>query len=267
MVRSRGSKRRPWLGAAVSALLLTGTLLAGGAQAAVPTCPATVVLIHDMARDAGEWDSTAEVLRAAGWCVEALTYGEPLGPFAGRGALDSASGEVGAAIEETLDRAGPVVLVGHGAGSLAAQRHLQRAPSTSGIAALITLGPLWNGTNIGELATMERISREVGAYDAVLELERPIVDPVCAGCRDLIAGSDFLVDLRRDGLVTAGVEYTNIASRTGLLEQPPLAGLAPEMAGVIVQDRYPSNTATHFGLADDPDVQVLLLEALAEVGS
>ncbi len=59
------------------------------------------------------------------------------------------------------------------------QRHLQNNGAGS-IRSLTTLGPIWNGTELAGLAAMEQFSRDLGTYDLVLGLEKPLIDPVCA---------------------------------------------------------------------------------------
>ncbi|EME23900.1 esterase/lipase family protein [Rhodococcus triatomae] len=233
----------PAVAAAVAMLALPG---AATAVAAAPT-PAKpcVLLVHDIARDASSWDTARDLLERRGRCAITVTWGAPTGaevpvPTAGLRGADAGVNDLADAIADA--GGGPFDIVAHGAGALVAQRYLQRFGPSS-VRSLTTLGPLWHGTEIGGLAATEEVSRTLGTYDLVLAWEKPLVDPVCAGCRELISGSDLLRAMHRDGAPTPGVRYTDIASPCDELAPP--TGLPG--AHVVVLDRCVS----HFALADD----------------
>lgn len=139
-----------------------------------------------------------------------------------------------------------VVVVAKGVGALVVQRALQLAttgtapdfdPGPDSRAAthhgpdsraadrgrhLITLGPVWNGTNVLGIADVEDLSRELGTFEAILAWEKTWMDPLCEGCNEAVRGSELLETLHREGIRSPGVECTDIATATDLLVHPPL---------------------------------------------
>ncbi|WP_330254477.1 hypothetical protein OG874_07990 [Nocardia sp. NBC_00565] len=239
------------------------------AQAPATTpCQRPVVLVHDIGRDQREFDNLSAALHESGWCPFTFSYGATattalLSTAAGLVALEEAAAELDRFVASLPDSAStPPAFVAHGSGSLVTQYFTQHFPRGRAVHQLVTIGPMWNGTNIAELGTLEQLSRNAGTYDAVLALESPVLDPFCAGCRQLIAGSTFLRTLHRDGVPTPGVSYINIISMSDALVSPPLSAEVPGMRSVILQDFEPSNKTDHFHLPDDPAVQQLTRGAL-----
>ncbi|MDG3012590.1 hypothetical protein G4X40_20835 [Rhodococcus sp. D2-41] len=240
------------------------------AHAVPASCADPVLLVHDMGRSGAEWASMRSRLERAGHCVDDFTYGPALPaagaavPVAGLGSLEDAAREVGDRIAALRARSGArqVDVVAHGAGALAVDRHLQRSATPREVRSLIAIGPMWRGTAIAGLADAEKISRSLGTYDTVLRMERPLVDPLCAGCRELIAGSDFLEGLERRGTVVPGVRYVNVISTADGLVQPALSAALPGMTSRLVQQVAPVDAVGHFGMVDDPVVQRMVIDAL-----
>ncbi len=163
--------------AAVSFSAATGT----AAAAPAPGGCETVLLVHDIAAGPDSLSMLADDLRHDGRCVVTVTWGAPAPgdiplPVAVRG-IDAGAHDLANTMAVMDARAG-VDVVAHGVGSLVVQRYLQNYGAGS-IRSLTTLGPIWNGTEIGGLAAMEQFSRDLGTYDLILGLEKPLIDPVC----------------------------------------------------------------------------------------
>jgi len=258
---------RAWILAAAAGLCAPAAATATPAAdpCAEPTTP-PVVLVHDIASDAGAWDELAADLGTAGRCILAITWGAPEPahvpvPFAGLRGVDAGARDLAAA----LAGAGTVDVVAHGVGGLVVQRYLQDHGSRS-VRSLTTLGPIWDGTEIGGLAAAEEVSRRIGTYDLVLSLEKPVIDPVCAGCREVIHGSDLLRDLYARGPVTDGVRYTDIVSTCDGFVVPATGASMPGTTVVTLQERDPGNCAGHFALPRDPLARALALDAVEHGG-
>lgn len=259
---------------AVAALLALGCLTIpqpdATAQVTTTPCQHPVVLIHDMGRDKSEFDSLSAVLRATGYCPSTFTYGTTAATpllsnadttVAGLSAIEDAATELDRFVASLPHRVES--FVAHGSGSLVAQYFIQHHARGRSVRELVAIGPIWNGTNFAELGTLEQLSRAAGTYDAVLALETPLLDPYCAGCRQLVAGSAFLSTLHREGLPTAQVAYTNIISLSDTLVSPALSAQVPGMHSLIVQDASPGDSVDHFHLAENPTVQLLTVETLS----
>lgn len=218
-------------------------------------------------------------LEQDGWCPHTVEYGattltRDLAPHvprvvAGLTSLATGADEFGATLDD-LPGDGPITVIGHGAGSLVAQHHLQHrhdiptAGRSRSITKVITIGPIWRGTDAFFLGTTEEVSRQLGTYDAVLQLERPIIDPICEGCRDLIAGSDFLRALHSGEFPTPGVDYRNIISPTDTLVEPALSAAIGGMDNLVLPDNGFGTTPDHFSMISDARV---LGEVLADLAA
>lgn len=255
---------RIYLALAAASLLQLTAVQPVAALPSTQDCRGTVVLVHDMAGSTEQWRDLRAQLQESDRCVEAIAYGDTPATLAwdnvaGLAPLEQSAHEIGTHLADYRGR--DVDVIAHGAGALAVQHYLQRAVDTP-VRSLVTIGPMWRGTNIGGLNEIETISRELGTYDAVLALEKPVIDPVCGGCRQLIAGSDFLTALEAGGLRTEGVRYTDIVSDTDGLVVPPRSAEVSAAETVIVQDVDAGNTTHHFGLVHDPAVLSIAIGAL-----
>ena len=195
-----------------------------------------VLLVHDLAGTPADWSLLSGDLRAAGWCPVAHSWGTPRPgdvplPVGGLTGVEAAAAELvrergwggSSAADAGATTGDRIPVVAKGVGGLVVQRALQlSAPGTPPVSELVTLGPVWNGTNLLWIADMEDVSRRLGAFDTILAWERTWMDPLCEGCREAVRGSDVLSTLHRDGIRTPGVDYTDIATVTDLLVQPPL---------------------------------------------
>ncbi|WP_181762784.1 lipase [Rhodococcus spelaei] len=251
----------------------TGTGSAAADTTEMPTAGAAcgdhrdraVLLVHDLAANADQWRDLADDLDVRGLCSYRFTYGvtDPRLPVAGLAALEDSADELAAAVDAVA--AGGVVdidLVAAGAGALVAQRYLQNHPREHRVRSVTAVGSMWDGTSIAELGAAEDLSRRLGTYDTILALERPLIDPLCAGCRQLVRGSDFLTELHRAPFPTPGVTYTNVLSASDGLVVPFTSVATAGMTTIVIQDVDTSNRSNHFQLAADPLIRQLTVAAL-----
>lgn len=217
----------------VGALLTTAAAPSGGVVAGAGVSAATarecagpeVLLVHDLAGTTGDWDLLAGDLRAAGWCPETVEWGRPRAtdvplPVGGLTGVEAAAvalaaergwtgnrvddDEGGAQTQTQRPSPAPVPVVARGVGGLVVQRALQVADGGAPpVSELITLGPVWNGTNLLGLADIEDVSRSLGTFDAILAWERTWMDLVCEGCREAVRGSELLTRLHESGVRTS----------------------------------------------------------------
>jgi len=235
---------------------LAAFLVAVPTAAHASSCGGVAVVVHDIASGPASMAAVGDVARSAGWCVVTPSYGRNASPFGflpgGMGGIDASADQLAAVIKEQrrLHPGRPLHVVAHGVGSLAAMRAAQRFP-TAVPDSLIAIGPLWDGTNIALIGTLEQLSRDAGTYRLVLAIEAPLEDPVCRACREIIHGSDFLREFRAAGLAPRGLVVTNIVSRLDLLVQPVTSGVIEGANNFIVQDQNPLSLANHWTLPTD----------------
>lgn len=78
----------------------------------------------------------------------------------------------------------------------------------------------------------------------------------------MITGSEFLANLRANGLRTDGVRYTDIVSDTDSVVVPPRSAEVRASDTVVIQDVDAGNQTHHFGLTTDPVVVRIAIGAL-----
>lgn len=248
---ARHSQARRAVLTAAALLLVSGFSTAP--TAAVGCVGNRVLLVHDFATTAASMAGLEKRLEASGRCVEARTYGSyPNGlPLGGMQSLEYSADQLATWIRATAAGRGKVDVVAHGAGSLAVVRALDDARAARRplpVATLVSLGGLWSGTNVAFLGDLDLLSRQAGSYDAVLAIERLLLDRICAVCREVIANSDFLTELSADGVLVPGVRQVNVVTRYDELVVPYTSGLYAGMVNLVLQDRAPGALVDHFGL-------------------
>jgi triacylglycerol esterase/lipase EstA (alpha/beta hydrolase family) len=240
------------------------------------SCERPVLLLHDMASSGREWDALAAEARAAGLCVFTPTYGANavttavagVAPIAGLIRIEDSAIEFRTIVDSVLSETGArdVRVIAHGAGGLVAAYYLKHLDPRRGggptVTSLVTLGPLWGGTDIAGFATVGDFNKRLGIYKPLEALEKPLVEPFCAGCRQLIAHSDFMTELAEGGYLTPGVDYADIITTHDLLMSDPLGAVLPGSTAVVLQNIDAANASNHFQLADDPLTRRLALSAL-----
>lgn len=234
-----------------------------------------VVVLPDFASGVASVEALAGALERAGRCVAVLPYGPPsavrtvpglAGPVArvlgGLDAIDRSVRELRLRLARAAGRHRRLDVVGIGAGSLVALRYLQTTPAPVRVGTLVAVGALWRGTNVAGLGDLEQASRDAGTYDAVLALEQLALDPVCASCREMLRGSDFMRALARSGLRVEGTRTVSIVSRSDGLVVPWTSGRLPGTTTHVVQQVRPGHRASHFELPGDAVVRRLVLREL-----
>ncbi len=262
--------------------LMSVVLIATGVQACVVApstagpadpCVDTVLLLHDLGSSVAEWDGWTDDLTRSGWCPVALTYGEsaltealrPVATVAGLAALEDSASQVRSAIDGILSRTGEsrIRVVARGAGALAVQYALAH-PVNDGpapVSTLLTIGPLWRGTNLAGAGTIAAFNRGIGIYDELARLEKPLVGPWCGACGQIVAGSSFLTTPPVD-VPVAGVRYVDLVTATDGLVTAPLTSAMPGGEAIVVQSVDPTSTVDHTRLSSDEQVRRLALDAL-----
>lgn len=288
MPRLRAPSRAPLT--VLLAVLLAAALVLGlpgpAARADTTPCRGTttappVVLVHDLLGTPASVSGLAAVLAADGRCVVAEAWGPapalaPVLPLlsnllpavvsnlpGGLASMEQAAPALSRRVTATAATAPAreVDVVAVGAGSLLALRSVQLTPGLP-VRRLVSVGSLWDGTNLAGLGDLEQLSRDAGTYDLVLGVEKLLMDGACASCRELIKGSDFLRGLQAAGLRPAGLQQVDVVSRTDGLVVPWTSGVRDGVSTLVVQEHDPAARSSHFALPRDPVVQGLVRAAL-----
>ena len=230
--------------------------------------PEPVVLVHGLLGDkTTNWQTYAPLLKNNGYCVFSLTYGQsPMVPspydqyFGGLTAMQDSAVQLQAFVAKVLAATGAskVDIVGHSEGTVMPDYYAKFLGGARYIDKYVSLAPLWHGTNLAGLATLDQLSGPLG----------PIVigdtfAPFVASGPQFLTGSAFLAKLRSGGTpAVPGIDYTNIVTRYDELVQPYTSGIQAGMRNLTVQDYCASDFSEHFEIAADPVAAALVLNAL-----
>jgi pimeloyl-ACP methyl ester carboxylesterase len=229
--------------------------------------PNPVVLVHGLGATMGEnWGYMAPRLKAAGYCVFALTYGlNPVVPyfFGGTIRMEDSALELGAFVDRVLaaTHAAKVDLVGHSEGTVMPQYWLKRLGGAAKVGKYVAMTPLYDGTTLYGVADLVN-GLEAMAPPSMALLANNLAAVFCGSCREFLRGSPFLTALYADGKAAPGVTYTTIMTRYDELVIPYTSGVMPGATNIVLQDQCPLDFAEHAAVAYDPVAAQDVLNAL-----
>jgi triacylglycerol esterase/lipase EstA (alpha/beta hydrolase family) len=209
--------------------------------------PAPVVLVHGTFEGATDnWSTTSPQIKAAGYCVFALEYGNR-----GTGDIAASAGQLARFVDAVLGATGArkVSLVGHSQGGMMPRWYIKFLGGASKVDDLVGLAPSNHGTtNPGAFVT--------GAT-------------VCEACDQQRAGSPFLQQLNAGDETPGNVSYTVVETRYDEIVTPFtsafLAGGA-NTANVLLQDACPNEVIDHHLIPHSPLAMRWTLQALGRSG-
>ncbi|MFE9575514.1 lipase family alpha/beta hydrolase [Nocardia sp. NPDC006044] len=237
--------------------------------------PNPIVLVHGGPETVRlDWGALAPLLANNGYCVYALTYGSlpgmpaPLGALGGLLPIEQSAQQLRDFIIKVRAATGAqnVDIVAHSEGSLVTDYYAKFLGGANKIDRFISIGPGWQGTSslgfgalFTALAARLRLMPALGA----------VLDPVCAACLQIQAGSEFLRKLSAGGPTVPGVTYTNIVTSHDEFVVPYSSGIVQgqNITNHVVQDYCPGDLTDHLLLPYDKVVAQLVLNALDPTGA
>jgi triacylglycerol esterase/lipase EstA (alpha/beta hydrolase family) len=231
--------------------------------------PEPLVLVHGLgATMAANWSYLSPKLKAAGYCVFALTYGvdprSEIFPYAPGGVIpmEQSAPQLAAFVDRVLAAtgAGKVDLVGHSEGTVMPRYYLKNLGGAAKVDKFVAMTPLWRGTDLAGAAEL----RDNGASLGLSQLFIGLVASFCGSCPEFITGSPFLNAINSGGEAVSGVTYTSLVTRYDELVSPYTSGImnATGATNIVVQDVCPTDVSEHGSMAFDPVVGQLILNAL-----
>ncbi|MET9200401.1 alpha/beta fold hydrolase [Gordonia sp. NPDC003585] len=231
--------------------------------------PRPVILLHGSGGGRQtNWATLAAVLRNAGYCVFAPTYGTlgevwPASALGGLGPkLDSAwQVKTFADRVRAATRARQVDIVGHSLGTEIPTYWLKYLGGAGSVSHYVSLAPYWRQGPDGDDARGEAISR----FRALLG--KPGPRRPCPECSSPPGDLDFNAAVRRPTPYLPGIRYTNIVTRhdeivtpytNGLLAGPP----GTRVRNIVLQDGCAADHSGHLGLVAGRRSTALVLAAL-----
>jgi triacylglycerol lipase len=229
--------------------------------------PRPVVMLEGLGGDSGGWSYMAPRVLDAGYCVFTITYGVdpriaffPIVPE-GTIPMEQSARELAAFVDRVLTATGATKadIVGHSEGTVMPRYFLERLGGAAKVQHFVALTPLWRGTQIGGIPMLRDFAATLGLADPVVNL----VASFCAACTQVLTGSPYLNDLNADGEAIPGIDHTNIVTDKDELVVPYTSGIMRDGGtNIVVQDLCPTDVSEHIGLAFDPVVAQLMLNAL-----
>jgi triacylglycerol esterase/lipase EstA (alpha/beta hydrolase family) len=209
--------------------------------------PAPVVLVHGTFEGAlDNWATMSPQLKAAGYCVFALEYGDRA-----TGDIATSAGQLARFVDAVLGATGArkVSLVGHSQGGMMPRYYIKFLGGDKKVDDLVGLAPSNHGTtNPGAFAT--------GAT-------------VCQACAQQMAGSPFLAQLNAGDETPGGVSYTVIETRYDEVVLPYTSAFlngGANTANILLQDACPAEVIDHHEIPNSALALRWTLEALGRPG-
>jgi triacylglycerol esterase/lipase EstA (alpha/beta hydrolase family) len=188
--------------------------------------PAPVVLVHGTFEGATDnWSTVSPQVKAAGYCVFALEYGNR-----GTGDIAASAGQLARFVDAVLGATGArkVSLVGHSQGGMMPRWYIKFLGGAPKVDDLVGLAPSNHGTT------------NPGAFVAGATF--------CPACDQQRAGSAFLQKLNAGDETPGNVSYTVVETRYDEVVTPfTSAFLAPgaNTANILLQDACPNEVIDH----------------------
>jgi triacylglycerol esterase/lipase EstA (alpha/beta hydrolase family) len=230
--------------------------------------PRPVVLVHGTA--GGQqitWGAYVPMLKNAGFCVFALTYGAIAGPWpisaiGGMTPIEDSAKQLGRFVDRVLAATGAstVDIVGHSQGSLVPAYYAKVLDGQSKLTNYVSLAPLWLGTTASGGDRLPAIFERWGLPDTAF--------PVCQACGQFVAGSKVIHRVNADGTpYLHGITYTNIGTRYDEQVVPYTQGMVPGQPGydvtnIVVQDGCEQDRSNHNEIAGTKRAAYMVLNAI-----
>lgn len=223
--------------------------------------PHPVILVHGTSdRPVYAWNALAPLLKNAGYCVFAPTYGLIPGGN-GDGAMDKIENsalQLKAWVELVLakTRATKVDIVGHSQGGMMPFYYMNFLGGYKKVNRMVAISPSLRGTDAFGLLKYQAVT------DGVTAVGGDLIPP---SQRDQMKGSAFLHKLHSRPLTHPSVDYTVIATRYDDVVTPYTSQFLPpakNVKNIVVQDLCSTDFTDHYSDIFDPTTLNTVLRAL-----
>lgn len=229
--------------------------------------PRPVVLVHGTWENRYDnWASMSPRLKASGYCVFALNYGDVadsalglLPALKGTGDIAQSAKELATFVDSVRSATGAekVDIVGHSQGGLMARQYLKFEGGASKVRRLVTLGATHHGTTLSGIGTLGTTFNLLGAA-------QPFIGTAAV---QQVVGSSFLATLNAGGDTVPGVDYTAIATKYDQVTTPYAstfltAGPGATVQNITVQDGCPIDFSDHLSMSFGPRISAIVRRAL-----
>ena len=230
--------------------------------------PRPVVLVHGTGGgQQTNWGAYVPMLKNAGFCVFALTYGAipgapwPISAIGGMGPLENSAGEFKTFVDRVRSATGaPTVdVVGHSQGTLIPTYYLKHLGGEGTITNYVSVAPPWLGLTTLGVDALPAYAKRLGVPETSV--------PVCQGCGEMTADSELIKKINAGGTpYVKGVNYTNISTRydeaialpQGQVQGPP----GYTVNNIVVQDTCAQDYSEHAAIAGSKRAAYMVFNAL-----
>jgi triacylglycerol lipase len=208
--------------------------------------PYPVVLVHGTFENQAMWAVESPAIKAAGYCVFSLDYGNNA-----TGDIPTSAGVLGSFIDQVLTETGAskVDIVGHSQGGMMPRYWMEFDGGVSKVDDLIGIAPSNHGTT-------NPLAAPAGSF--------------CPACAQQAAGSAFIEKLNAGGDTQSGPSYTVISTRYDEVVTPftsqALSGPSSQVTNIVVQNKCPFDISEHLTIPNDPATIQWVLNALGRSG-
>lgn len=222
--------------------------------------PYPIILVHGTFGNQNDnWQAIAPTLANAGYCVYTFTYGQTLAS-GGLGAvadIKSSAGQLASFVGKVRSQTGAsqIVFVGHSQGGMLPRYYDKYNGGTPYTHQIIALAPSNNYTSASGLGSLALL---FPGADLLLWA-------LCPSCSEQISSSWYASTVDSSPETYSSIQYTNIATTHDEVITPYTQAFLPAASNVVnvrVQDTCPNDPVGHVGLAYDPDVARMILNAL-----
>jgi triacylglycerol esterase/lipase EstA (alpha/beta hydrolase family) len=208
--------------------------------------PYPVVLVHGTFENQAMWALDSPQIKAAGYCVFSLDYGNNA-----TGDIPTSAGVLGDFIDQVLAETGAkkVDIVGHSQGGMMPRYWMEFDGGVSKVDDLIGIAPSNHGTT-------NPLAVPAGSF--------------CPACAQQAAGSAFIKKLNAGGDTQPGPSYTVISTRYDEVVTPfssqALSGPSSQVTNIVLQNKCPFDISEHLTIPSDPATMQWVLNALGRSG-
>jgi triacylglycerol esterase/lipase EstA (alpha/beta hydrolase family) len=244
----------------VLTLICAAALVLSPAAAAAPSPPGSndanckptsvhpypVVLVPGTFENQSMWATVAPQIKAAGYCVFSLDYGNNA-----TGDISTSAGELGSFVDQVLSETGAskVDLVGHSQGGMMPRYWMRFDGGASKVDDLVGIAPSNHGTT-------NPLAAPAGSF--------------CPACAQQAVGSPFITNLNAGGDTQSGPSYTIISTRYDEVVTPftsqALNGPSNQVTNVVLQNKCPLDVSEHLTIPDEAVTLRWVLNALGRNG-
>lgn len=229
--------------------------------------PEPVVLVHGTWENRYDnWAFISPALKAAGYCVFALDYGDEadsalgkIPALKGTGDIRESAKELAAYVDRVRSATGSakVDIVGHSQGGMMPRQYLKFEGGAGKVDALVTLGATHHGTTLSGIGSL-------GKTFGLLGVAEPFLGPAAI---QQVVGSEFLTALNAGGDTVPGVHYTVIATKYDEVTTPYgstflTAGPGATVKNITLQNGCPIDFSDHLSMSYGPRTLHYILNAL-----